>query len=240
MPTAQRLRGLVGQGLNARKGTLPVNPVPQILDVYAGSGTFSAGFSGILSVWLNGAGGSGQATNGGGCAGGGGGGSAFKRIRISAGQQLQWTVGVGGLAVASGPGNPGGDTFISMSGGLLVLAAGGLGGSGGVGGVGGGGSGADFVGFGGQGASAANTAGSTGSQAGCAGGLGNSFGGGGGGAGGFSTITSSFSYPVISTIGGPSAAAVGIGGAGNNNGTGSNSGQNGRILIVMHRYVFKG
>lgn len=217
------MKGFVAQGMDGRKGTLPRAPVGQMLDVFAaGSGTFTAAYSGILSIYIFGGGGGGAS---GAANGGGGGAAAFKRIRIAQGQAVPYTVGAGGAID-----NPGGASSVTLPNSQTITAGGGSAGN--AGGAGGAPSGQyDDGGAGGAGGTAGGT-GSTGANSGNAGSNG-AGGGGGGGAGGVGTTTSGMGYPFPSAV--STGGAVGTGGIGNN----TVAGVSGRVLMILQRYAAK-
>ena len=95
MPT-NSLRGFVGQGMGGRKslrGAL-VQPLA-IVDATSGSGSLQAPATCVALIYLTGAGASG-ASNAGTAGGGGGGAALYKRVRLAANQNMQWSVGSGG------------------------------------------------------------------------------------------------------------------------------------------------
>lgn len=229
------LKGLVAQGLNGRKGALPAVPL-QILDVVApGSGTFTANFAGILTIVLWGGGGSGQASNGSGAGGGGGGGCVFKRVRVSAGQQIPYVNGAGGTAMlVSGPGNPGGATSATLPNGTVIVATGGQGGAGGLGGAGGTGLNGDDFGVGGSGAAVNNT-GSPGGNGGDAGAIGGPVNGGSGGAASVASSLPGLPFYFRTNLSSV-AGSYGHGSLGDSTGGGSAVAVPGRVLMILQRY----
>lgn len=226
----QKLRGLVAQSMIGRKGNLPVSPVPQMLDTFAGSGVFISLYTGILSIYVFGSGGAGDGASGGGGAGGGGG-AAFKRIRVTPGQMLPWSVGIGAAGV-SGAGSDGGPTTVTLPNGNILLATGGLGSSSRNGASGGVGSGGDASGTGGTGGNA-NSTGAAGSNGGDLGGIADSPTSGGGGCGGLASVTSGLGFPAAPGL----AVPTGRGGFGNSIGGVGGAGGNGRVLMLLQVYA---
>ena len=240
----QKLRGLVGQGMDGRRraGGLPSEVIAPVV-LTGGSGSVVAPKKCIALIHAWGAGGSGANIDFG--AGGGGGGAAvFKRVRLVAGQSLAYVIGVGGSGVSTGDGIAGSDTTLALPSGLVLRAGGGKGGTGIGEGAGGMPTNGDINRLGGAGGGIVGTAGQTPLGGGAGGGGASSFFGGGAGAAGFSDIDPSF-------IGGGGSAASGAGsgttaGASPGGGSGATytagigvtgSGGSGKIVIVLLRIM---
>jgi hypothetical protein len=224
MPNAQDLRGFVGQGMSGRRarGVMP----NRILDVTTGSGTVTLTKSATALIFLFGGCGSGAAQNAGTRGGGGGGAALFRRVALSAGSKIAYSVGAGGAGVITDPGglgNAGGDTTLTLPDGRILRAGGGQGGVSGAASAAGGvaiGGDVNRTGGAGGGAGIAGSAGEDGGSSGRPAPSGNE--GGGGGAAGLESIIQAggFTYGTGSdaeTVS-PGTSAVG---------------SNGRVLIIF-------
>ena len=176
----QKLRGLVGQGVDGKKSYSSAIPtVVGLIDATSGSGAITAPRPCTALVYAYGGGGSGA--SGGNPGGGGGGGALFKRVRLALGQRISFVVGAGGAPCASdADGNSGTATVVTLPSGQVVSATGGFGGTTTGAGVGGSGIGGDVNRVGGDGGRASA---GTSTVGGGAGGASGGAAGGGGGAG---------------------------------------------------------
>lgn len=134
---SDRFRGFVGQGMKP-----PLTVMPDVTDFQivtaTGAGIYTAPRKGVLAIYAWGAGGAGF-TGGSSDADAGGSAAALKkRLRITKGQQLLYSVGAG---VASADGQ---DTIVNLPSGAVLRAGGGKVASAGTGGKGGIASGGDI------------------------------------------------------------------------------------------------
>lgn len=215
--------------LGGRKGlgNYQIAPV-QTAYATSGTGSLTVTRAGWAHIWLVGPGGGG--IQGGGGPGGGGGGACFKRIRVSKGQVISWSLGSPGATLPSTQDAT--NSTVTLPTGLQLVAGGGKGGSGTTGGAGGTATGGELNRTGGSGGNAAN--GSAGEQGG-AGGSGGANGGGGGGAAGFNDF-GTFTGGAGATGGNTASAASVPGGGGGGSVSGSpSSGALGHILIYVTR-----
>lgn len=192
----------------------------QMLDTSTtGAGTFTALASGTLIIFAWGGGGPGNGSAGG-SSGGGGGGAFYKRIPITKGQVIPYSVGGRGVGDNAG-GTPGGDTFLTTPTNIEIRALGAS--SSGVGATAVNGDANRQGGFAGQ----------AGSDGGGAGGGAS----GGGGQAGFNSVTPGMTY----TPGAPNTQSVPLGGfsagGGYNSGGTGGSGGPGRLLMMLVRAV---
>lgn len=230
----QKLRGLVGQGMDGRKrltGGL-VKPLG-VLNATTGTGTFIATHRGAAFIYLFGAGGGGQN----GPNGGGGGAALFKQLRVDRGQTFSYSVGalgLGGPASSEQDGTDGGDTVVVCPDKAILIAGGGKGG-GLVGGMGGKATGGDVNRDGGNG----GTGSQSGGDAGIGGGMGGTFGGSGDGGGGGGAGFGEIGLDLAGGAGGNGALSAGAnygGGGGSQRGVvGGRNGGLGRVLIWLFR-----
>lgn len=127
MATGNRFRGLVSQGLAGRKdySGMPIEFLG-VVSAKSGSGVVIAPKACLATIFAWGGGGSGGAGAGtdGGC-----GAALMRRLRLAKGQQIAYTVGIGGRAAPDGiDGAPGSDTTVTLPDGQqLVAGAGGMG-----------------------------------------------------------------------------------------------------------------
>jgi hypothetical protein len=231
----QPLRGLVGQGLRGKRQTVGVM-LGGIVDLNGvGVGSYTLPFDCQATIMLWGAGGSGHSSVGGSSPGGGGGGSILARRRFFQGQKIEYQIGVGGAAIASGmgAGSPGGDSWARLPDGSVLVGTGGQGGSG-FGGSGGSGYGpaVKATSIGGQGG-ASSTNGGSGQDGGGTGGLGSGGAGGGGGPAGFKSRIIGLTQGRGGSVGGV-GPTLGGGGAGSTT-VGSQAGAEGRLLLYLVR-----
>lgn len=192
MAAGQPLRGLVGQSMSGRKPKAFPALVRQI-DESLGASSFTATKAAVALIYAWGAGGSGARDGSNVASGGGGGGAGYKRIRITPGQVISWSIGVGGAAPGSDltDGSPGTATTVTLPTGVVLTAGGGQGGARGssprTGGLGGVVSGpwdiARTGGKGGDGVTGASTAGESPVNGGTGGPASGNYGGGAGAAG---------------------------------------------------------
>jgi hypothetical protein len=122
----QSLRGFVGQSMNGARNRRVIPH--RILDASSGSGSITVTRPCVALIFVFGGCGSGRHQNGGSCLGGAGGGAAYKWAELGAGQTLSYAVGAGGAGVTENPGNPGGDSTVTLPNGHVVRASGGQGG----------------------------------------------------------------------------------------------------------------
>ncbi len=240
MALSQRLRGWAGQRMDGRRWTF----AGQLLAHYdetSGSNSYTATKQCTVIIRAWGAGGSGGRTSTYDASGGGGGASGHKVCRIGGGQTISWTVGIAGTQTPDGqPGIPGGNSTVTLPGGIALTAGGGAGGAptsntaGGAGGVCAGPW--DIARSGGAGGASGSggTGGTSGGSpiGGGSGGLAASGDGGGGGAAGFSD-----KFPGLT------AGKGGLGNLGSNadltspgGATGGNQvgpARDGRIIIIV-------
>lgn len=231
----QTLRGLVGQGLRGKRQTVGVM-LGGIVDLSSvGVGSYAVPFDCQATIVLWGAGGSGHSSVGGSSPGGGGGGAVLAHRRLFKGQKIDYQIGVGGVAIASGlgVGSPGGDSWARLPDGSVLVGTGGQGGSGsgGNGGIGYGPS-VNSVSIGGKGGASSSNGGS-GQDGGGAGGVGSSGAGGGGGPAGFATRIIGLAQGRGGSVGGV-GPSLGGGGAGSTT-VGSQAGAEGRLLLYLVR-----
>lgn len=233
----QALRGWVGQGLRGKRQTVGVVMGGIVDIVTVGSGSYFVPFNCFATLLLWGAGGSGASFLGGSGPGGGGGGGLLTRARLLLGHRIDYQIGVGGAAIAldSGLGIAGGDSWARLPDGSFLTATGGQGG-GNAGNAGGNGFGprALQVSLGGQGGPS-STNGAPGQDGGGAGGVGGSGAGGGGGPAGFATNVIGLPQGRGGSVGGI-GPVLGGGGAGSTT-VGSQRGADGRLLLYLARVV---
>lgn len=218
----QKLRGLVAQGMSGRKpgSALSLSDLPIVAATGSGVATASWDCWALIYAWgPGGSGGSGSGNSG--APGGGGGGALFKRLRLSRGQTISYSVGTPGAgATTDTPGNSATDTTVTLPTGVVLTAGGGKGGPltlGTASGLGGASVGGDLNRTGSDGGSYSGTR-AGGNGAGFAD-LVSSFGGGLGSAGG---TTVAGSAPGGGSGGIAVAGTTGAGGAG-------------KIIIVLVR-----
>jgi len=220
----QKLRGLVGQSMAAKKRFSTA--MLAYKDSQAGDTQYVATAACIAFVFAWGAGAQGTNPSGGGAAAAG-----FKKIKLSPGWTLSWSPGA-----APGPGltgTNGGDTTVTAPG-INLIAGGGKGPPAGA--VGGLCSGPwDIARRGGNGG-IGNTDGTGSPDPGGGIGGGHSSGGGGGGAAGFTDILDTVSNFGGNGGGGNSTGATPGGGGGGNN-LGGNAGGGGAARVLV--FVFK-
>jgi hypothetical protein len=230
----QKLRGLVGQGMDGRKFYRDaLFDLVGIVDVTSGSGSIIAPRSCVALIYAFGPGASGSGQNG----GGGGGSALFKRLRLIQGQTINYTVGTPG-AQNAGSGFDATDTTIAPPFGVVLTAGGGKTNIGAAGGLAGAASGGDINRSGGAGGAAtlAGLPGTGGGVGGAGGGV--SAGGGGGGGAGFSDIGPGLSGGAGSAgnLGATAAGgAYGGGSGGSQSGGTSGAGGPGRVAIWLLR-----
>lgn len=133
----QKLRGLVGQGMDGRRRLTGGRvELLRIIDANFG-GAIAAPTSCVALIFAWGGGGSGAANGGGGAGRGGPGAALYRRVRLGRGQIISYAVGGGGASVedAGTPvaGNAGSATIVTLPGGLTLTAGGGQGGTSGSG-----------------------------------------------------------------------------------------------------------
>jgi hypothetical protein len=241
MSSGQKLRGLVGQGMNTKKSV--ALSFIGALDSAAGAVSFTAKTDCFVFAYAYGAGGSGALNAGHNGGGGAGGAAGFKRLRLAAGQVISWIAGAAGTAntTNSTNGNDGADTIVTSPS-FTLVAGGGKGGQESSGSaLGGVPSGPwDLARTGGIGGATGGFPGGS-PAGGGTGGAGSGSMGGGGGCAGFSDLLL-VGTPAISGSGG-AAAPGGGGAAGGFPGGGSGcsdvsptgAGGAGRVLV----YIFK-
>jgi hypothetical protein len=217
----QKLRGFVAQKLSAERPR--ICGVYEYLTAQSATVTNNTGHTVFAEAFLVGPGGGGSGSG----QAAGGGASLVKRFKLVPGQSCQMIVPPGGTGGAVG--SDGGDTVLTLPGGISCRAGGGK--ADGRGGIAEGG---DANRSGGTGASTfAN--GLAGEQGG-PGGLGNGYGGGSGGPGGFSDIgtltwgvgANASSAPVVPAGNGGGGAASATSGAGG-------SGAPGGVKVIFTR-----
>ncbi|WP_310380115.1 GEVED domain-containing protein [Flavobacterium sp.] len=173
-----------------------------------------------VQIWGGGGGGGGSTTSGSGGSGGGGGGYTTKTFSVTAGENITYTIGTGGIAGTSGGviGGTGVTTTLNHIPSTTIL-------------TGTGGTGGNFnkgtVGSGGSGSGGTTTAGSPG--------IIGTTSGGNGGNGGNATLTGGTGS--LNAIGGAGVVPGGGGGGGEDSGGGSGdkaggAGANGRVIIT--------
>lgn len=227
------LRGFVGQGMDARK-TAGRPTLLAIKDTTSSTDSYTATTGCIALIYAWGAGGSGS-LDGSQASGGGGGAAGYKRLRMTAGQVLSWSVGAGAAAPTT-VGIDGGDTTVTLPGGLVLTAGGGKGGADGAvaGGAGGVASGSWDVarngGAGGPGGGSA-TAGGSPTGGGTGGAASGNYGGGGGSAG-FTDKVSGLPTGNGGAGNAGSDEATAPGGASGGGSVGQ-PGKNGRVLVYI-------
>jgi hypothetical protein len=236
MASGQPLRGFAGQGMNGHKrGADAKVDAVQVVEVTSlGTGSVTVLRHGWALIYLLGVGGSGEASAG---RGGGGGAALYRRVRVTPGQIISWTLGTPGAAApTSTPGNDGTDSTVTTPTGLVLKAGAGKGGTSVAPGAGGVATGGDINRNGGAGGTFAGNGVGAGLGGGN-GGAGSGNGGGGGGGAGFSDVGSALAGG--SGGAGPSGAGAlyGGGGGGTVSGTGfdSGAGVGGRLVIWFVR-----
>jgi hypothetical protein len=238
MATGQKLRGLVGQGMNGRRNrAMQLAAVPVVAT--SGSGVVTARRACVALIFAWAPGGSGGSDG----SGAGGGAALFKRVYLPRGAALSYSIGAPGAGVSSSSnGNDGGDTTVTLPSGQVLTAGGGKAGTvadpaaGGLGGVA---TGGDINRRGGDGgryqSGSLGLSGSPGQGAGAgAGGAANSNRGGGGGGAGLADLLSDLIGGGGSDASGVSSAAGSAPGGGSGGGqSASGNGGAGKVIIVL-------